>query len=353
MTADSVGGVWTYALELADALAERGVRTTLAVMGAALRPEQRAELRRSRVERVYAETFALEWMRDPWGDVEQAGEWLLRICDDVEPDLVHLNGYAHALLPWGAPVVVVGHSCVLSWFEAVRGSRAPHEWDRYRSTVTRGIAAADVLVAPTAAMLDALVRLYGPSCPCVVVPNGRRAPALQHFPKERLVVSSGRLWDEAKNVEAIAAVAPRLPWPVAVAGDGGGPSVRPNLTALGYLGRHALDRLLARAALFALPARYEPFGLGPLEAALAGCALVLGDIPSLREVWRDAALFVDPDDDSALEEALRRLIEEPRLRSELAKRARARATLYTPERMADDYLRVYDQAARGAAAKAA
>ncbi len=32
-----------------------------------------------------------------------------------------------------------------------------------------------------------------------------------------------------------------------------------------------------------LPARYEPFGLSVLEAALSGCALVLGDIPSLRE----------------------------------------------------------------------
>ena len=34
-----------------------------------------------------------------------------------------------------------------------------------------------------------------------------------------------------------------------------------------------------------LPARYEPFGLSILEAALSGCALVLGDLPSLRELW--------------------------------------------------------------------
>ena len=52
---------------------------------------------------------------------------------------------------------------------------------------------------------------------------------------------------------------------------------------------------MGRAAIYALPARYEPFGLSILEAALSGCALVIGDIPSLREIWADAALFVPSD----------------------------------------------------------
>jgi glycogen synthase len=55
----------------------------------------------------------------------------------------------------------------------------------------------------------------------------------------------------------------------------------------------------ARASIYALPARYEPFGLSALEAALSGCALILGDIPSLREVWLEAAPYVSPDDESA------------------------------------------------------
>ena len=59
-----------------------------------------------------------------------------------------------------------------------------------------------------------------------------------------------------------------------------------------------------------------------LEAALSGCALVLGDIPSLRELWRNRALFVPPDDPEALEHAILRLIEEPDRRSSLAAGAR-------------------------------
>jgi glycosyltransferase involved in cell wall biosynthesis len=102
-----------------------------------------------------------------------------------------------------------------------------------------------------------------------------------------------------------------------------------------------MDQAFARAAVFAAPARYEPFGLGPLEAARARCALVLGDIPSLREVWGDAALFVDPSDDDALAAAIRRLIDDDPLRSEMAERARARACGFTPERTAAGYLEVY------------
>jgi glycosyltransferase involved in cell wall biosynthesis len=90
-----------------------------------------------------------------------------------------------------------------------------------------------------------------------------------------------------------------------------------------------------------LPARYEPFGLSVLEAALAGCALVLGDIPSLRELWRNRAVFVAPDDPEALENAIVQLIEDPDRRNALAAGARSRAIERTPERMVEGYLAAY------------
>jgi glycosyltransferase involved in cell wall biosynthesis len=78
-----------------------------------------------------------------------------------------------------------------------------------------------------------------------------------------------------------------------------------------------------------------------LEAALSGCALVLGDIASLREVWGDAALYVHPDDHLALRDALARLIADATLRHRLGRRARSRAMRYTPARMARGYIRAY------------
>jgi glycosyltransferase involved in cell wall biosynthesis len=92
-----------------------------------------------------------------------------------------------------------------------------------------------------------------------------------------------------------------------------------------------------------LPAKYEPFGLSALEAGLAGCALVLGDIPSLREVWGDAATFVPPDDDAALLAALEALVRDRALRDAASERARRRAASYTPAAMAARYTNTYGE----------
>src|SRR4051794_30774042 len=105
-----------------------------------------------------------------------------------------------------------------------------------------------------------------------------------------------------------------------------------SVRALGRLDQGAMARWLGAASIYCLPARYEPFGLSVLEAALAGCALVWGDIPSLREVWGAAAVFVPPDDQAALQFVLDRLIEDGALLAEFGRRARERAALYTPQR---------------------
>lgn len=353
MTADAVGGVWTYALELAAVLQPHGLEVVLAAMGPAMDAGQRRELARSPVVAVHEGGFALEWMADPWTEVDAAGDWLLQLGHDVAPDLVHLNGFAHAALAWPAPTVVVAHSDVASWWQAVHGHAPPPSWDEYRRRVAEGLGAATAVVAPTAAVLDDARHWYhlrGGT----VVPNCRRADVVAAAGKEPLVLGAGRLWDEAKNVAALDRVAPQLDAPVVIAGPvhhpgGGGEWQSRGATLLGPLPFDELSRWLARASVFVLPARYEPFGLGALEAGLAGCVLVLGDIPSLREVWDGAAVFVDPEDDVALANTLTRLLADDPARATLGERARARARTYTPERTAAGYLDVYRRATAGAA----
>ncbi len=342
MTADTVGGVFTYATTLAAALPD--VRFHLATMGEALRPEQRTAL--SSNVTVHESTYALEWMDEPWDDVERAAAWLRGIARDVHPDVVHVNGYAHAGDVYGAPVVVVAHSCVLSWWDAALGEPAPPRYARYRAAVRDALLTADAVIAPSRAMLDDLVRLYGTPAEAHVIPNGARAPAERTVAKEPLVLAAGRVWDRAKNLEALVRIAPRLAWPVAIAGWAS-ESARgaANVDAIGWCGAEALAGLMDRAAIFALPARYEPFGLTALEAALHGCALVLGDIASLREVWADAATFVDPSDDAALARALNRLARDASLRESMADEARARASLYSAERFARTTFDVYRRVA--------
>src|SRR5204862_8092302 len=112
---------------------------------------------------------------------------------------------------------------------------------------------------------------------------------------------------------------------------------------LGELPGDRLAALYGQAAIYALPARYEPFGLTVLEAALSECALVLADIPSLRELWQGAALFVPPSDGHALETALCTLMNQPELTALLAFRARWRALTYSADRMVASYLTLYRQ----------
>jgi glycosyltransferase involved in cell wall biosynthesis len=343
MTADAVGGVWTYALELCRQLDARGVDVTLAVMGPQPSPSQRDEIGRLRRVTLHGRPYRLEWMDDPWEDVAAAGEWLLSLERQVQPDVVHLNGYCHGASPWQAPVVMVGHSCVLSWWRAVRGQLAPATWDRYAKEVTRGLHAADAVVAPTVTMLRWLEEFYGPLAHGRTIPNGRSMTVEAPANNEPLILTAGRLWDEAKNVAAICDVAADVDWPVVIAGSVGEERIRPTTRAryLGPLPSEVLQHWMTRASIYVLPARYEPFGLSVLEAALAGCALVLGDIPTLREIWHDAAVFVASDDRGALRAALANLIHDGHRRNTLATAARRRAAALTPQRMADGYCALY------------
>jgi glycosyltransferase involved in cell wall biosynthesis len=338
ISTDTVGGVLTYTTELTAALVGRGDEVVVATMGPRLRRQQRALL----PARVRESGYRLEWMEEPWEEVAIAGEWLRSIEEEERPDVVHLCSYAHGAIPFAAPKVLVAHSCVLSWWRAVHGTEAPAGWNRYREEMAAGLAAADAVVAPTRAMLTELERDHhlAPGR-ASVIHNGTPVPAGFGTEEQALVLGSGRFWDPAKNLAALDAAAAGLAWPVVVAGDLGPGGKTRHAESTGVLGAEELAELRRRAAIYAAPAVYEPFGLGILEAARDGCALVLGDIPSLRELWDGAAVFVEPRDERALREALEVLIADASLRADLAERARQRAGGYSIERAAEGYDRLY------------
>jgi glycogen synthase len=345
MTADAVGGVFTYCLELAGALGAAGVKVLLAVMGPHPGQAQRRLLDACpRLEWVHRE-HPLEWMDRSEPNLGAAAMWLLSLERRFEPNVIHLNGYAPAALDWHAPVLMVAHSCNLAWWAAVYGERAPSRFDDYARRVQAGLEAAARVVAPTAAMLRTLERHYGTMPHAQVIHHGRSARGFRAAAKEPFVLTAGSLWDEGTNIAALGAAAPQLPWPVRAAGAKCvlGETAVPTgaLELLGPLDERELADMMSRAAIFALPARYEPFGLSVLEAALSGCALVLGDIPSLRELWAGRALFAPPNDAEVLATVIARLIRDEPLRISLAAGARARATRFGTARMASRYVGAY------------
>ncbi len=349
LTGDTEGGVWTFALQLADGLLDRGADVCLATFGRTVTDSQKWSASQIGGLRWLHHNSKLEWMHEPWADIERAGHWLKEVAGQWQPDLIHLNTLCHGALSWNAPVVITHHSSVASWWHAVKGSPLPADWRRYRREVERSLRAATVISAPSHAALSDMERDYNVNiAEKRAIHNGLSSNEFRIGEKEEFILSAGRLWDEGKNVGVLAEVAPRLPWPVYLAGDSHPPDgTTTPLTGchlLGKLNPAELSPMYSRAAIYALPARYEPFGLSILEAALSGCALLLGDIPSLREIWRDAAAFVPPDDIPSLEAALRHLIEDPGYRARMAQRAFRRACDFSQSRMVDGYLSVYQSA---------
>jgi glycogen synthase len=350
MTADAVGGVWSYAVGLCRSLPGTGF--VLATMGPRPRQEQRDEVDRLRNVTLVESDYGLEWMASGAVDLAESSAWLIGLVESYRIDIVHVNGYAHGAIGLRRPVLVVAHSDVLSWWDAVHKQTAPPEWDDYRRRVATGLAMATRVVAPTAAVLRELERHYVPlAAKAEVIANGIDFVACPGLPKRPVVLAAGRLWDAAKNFAALDEIAPSLAWPVEVAGglqhpEGGIPKFS-NVRLLGPLNSAQIAERLGGASIFAAPAWYEPFGLTILQAAAAGCALVLGDICSLRENWDGAAIFVPPQDRVALAAAINRVIADVQERARLAAAAQRRARNFTSQRMARAYAALYGDMARG------
>lgn len=348
ITVDTVGGVWVYATSLARALCGCGHRVSLVTLGPPPSDEQRRDVAGVPGLDLTVTDLVLEWMDPDGRDLSRALRRLALLERRLAPDIVHLNGYREACAKWQAPVLVAAHSCVRSWWQACHGGDPPEpRWAAYAANVRRGLAAADRWVAPTAAFRGEVERLYAPPTQGDVVWNGLES-AGETVPKQPFILGAGRLWDAAKNVIALSEVAARVPWPVHVAGPlAGGGAPRRHLdtscvTWLGELPRTELMAQMQRASIFAAPAAYEPFGLTVLEAALAGCALVLSDIPSFRELWDGAALFVDPRNRPMIESALTRLVCDQSLRRSLQQDAQMRARRYSVAAMRKAYCSIYE-----------
>lgn len=355
LTTDTIGGVWTHTMDLAAALQDEGVEVMVATLGNEPSPRHLEDARRRAVA-IHSRRCRLPWMPDPWDDVQAAGRWLVGLAGETEADIVHLSEPVFAALDWPTPTVAVAHSCVLSWWESVLGEPAPPAWARYREAMRAGLTAADAVVTPSNAMLGSIRRHYGVRGGRAIA-NGRDPAGLRPGIKDGFVLTAGRLWDPAKNARALDSAAAGLAWPVHAAGereapDGSGSASFRHLRPLGTLDQPELAAWMSRAGIFALPAKYEPFGLSVLEAALAGCALVLGDIASLRENWDGVAVFVPADDAALLRVALMSLIDDARLRNTLAMRAHRRAQGYSARRMARAYLDIYGGALAGREAAA-
>lgn len=350
ITTDAVGGVWRYSLNLAQAVTALGWRATLAVFGPTCSPQQRAEAEGLPL----VETgCALDWTARSRAELEHSGRVAAQLANVLGCDLVHLHTPAFAPA-FPIPVTATCHSCSRTWAEAVHGDAVGLDWRA--QALRHGMLAADVLLAPTQAFARAVASSYALPRPPQPIHNGRciatisdsAAPAPHAF-------TAARLWDEAKNAATLDAAAALTATPIMAAGPtkhpAGGEIALQALKLLGPLSAAEMDVQLARRPIFISAALYEPFGLAALEAAQHGCALVLSDIPTHRELWGDAALFADPHDAPRFAALLDALQRNPEVRTSWGETARQRSRHYCLDVMTRRTLAAWKQAARRRAAR--
>ncbi len=354
MTTDTVGGVWTFTSELSGDLLKRGHAVALLSFGRLPSDEQSdwavdQQARHPGQFTYTASTAPLEWSQENGRTLAEGGAGLLKQAVQFQPDLLFSNQMCFGAANLGVPAVVVAHSDVLSWARACKlAALTPTPWlAQYKTLVGEGLRGADAVVAPTNAVLQDLSLNFTLPRPGSTIPNGRSIPdpdPEERIPRRLQVISAGRLWDEAKGLDLLRSC--DLPLPVLVAGEtsfgeesaGDMPS---NVQLLGPLAAADLHRQFRESAIYLCTSRYEPFGLAPLEAALCGCAIIARDLPSLREVWGDDALYFR--DANGLTTQVRRLAEDDTARTELQRRAQKRAAGYTVERMTDAYLKLFEE----------
>lgn len=348
VTVDAVGGVWRYALDLAAGLEDEDIKIILTGFGPPPTAEQILEIPRN-CRLVWLDA-PLDWMADDPARLSAIPAMIEEVVRLHDVDLLHLNLPSQAAgLAVAKPVVVVSHSCIPTWFSAVRGTKPPRDWAWHEDLGRRGFNQADLVLVPSRSHAENVRAVYGPLPSLQVVYNASDSVS-QAGDKGDVVVAAGRWWDEGKNGAVLDHAARDTVWPILMAGSTSGPNGQhldiANARPAGECAHSEIMKLMRNAAIFVSPSIYEPFGLAALEAAKSGCALVLADIPTYRELWGGAALFASPRDPSAFAAALNRLAGDESLRERLATQALLRSGTFTRKAQCDAMLDHYRAAAR-------
>lgn len=347
LTTDAVGGVWQYSTELARALCPLGYEIILALTGPAPSPRQLAAAQAIPGTTVIDTRADLDWLARDAEAIAGTGRRIAQAAGDMHADIVQLNAPSLAAqVRFPAPVVAVTHSCVATWWQAVESGALPADFAWRTAVMGNGLRAAAAVVAPSAALARSTQRTYGLPARPVVVHNGRTAPATNPAAMQDFAFTAGRLWDRGKDLATLDRAAGRMTVPLLAAGPICGPNGETarfeHVNAIGVLDEAALGDRLAARPVFVSAARYEPFGLAVLEAAAAGCALVLADIPTFRELWDGAVQFVRPGDERGFAEAIESLVGDPSRRVALGGAAAQRAARYSPAIMAAGMVAIYE-----------
>lgn len=359
VTTDTLTAVWTYARELVTGLVSRGTRVTLVSFGEIPTPGQTAWMEKLQGLEYRPTAFRLDWMQEGQQDFEDSSAYLIELIKEQKPDLLHFNHPCYGGLTVDIPRIVVAHGDLINWWKSVHGREPnPTPWLRwYRQTLNEGLIHADVLVAPTVWMLDALRSCYISPSHATVIYSGRNPIFFNPYgKKDDSILAIGRLLDPGKQTCLLTQHHHALPVSIVVSDSNVEAPKLPiradvklavdqaSISLKGQQTEAQLRALYSRSSIYAATARYEPLRMNAVEAAFSRCAIVANDIPPFREVWGEAALYFNANDSFSLAAVIQRLSEDRELCRTYANRAFERAhECFTANRMVNEYMGLYER----------
>ena len=111
-----------------------------------------------------------------------------------------------------------------------------------------------------------------------------------------------------------------------------------NIVILGYISNAEKTTLYRESSLFVFPTFAEGFGVPPVEAMECGAPVITSNVTSMPEVCGDAALYVDPDDDSTITEKMVQILQDTQLRNEMIARGLEQCKKFSWEKTARQVL---------------
>lgn len=262
------------------------------------------------------------------------------------PDLLFVP--AHAIpFAWPGRALPVVHDLA---FERHPNAYSAAERAYLRLTTRWAVMRCPLLIAISESTKADLVSVYGVRPERVrVVPLGATPPSAP-APASRLhelglngnfVLQVGRIETRKNQAAALAAVERMDGLTLAIAGPEADPDLAaklresPKARVLGRVDQPTLELLYKRAGAVIVPSLYEGFGLPVLEAMARGKVVVAAKASSLPEVGGEAALyFHEASDPGQIASVLDVALNDEKLRTSLARAARARAKRFTWERTA-------------------
>jgi glycosyltransferase involved in cell wall biosynthesis len=233
--------------------------------------------------------------------------------------------------------------------------------DYFRQNFFTRISLSDVVVTPSEYIKKEAEEILGNNLKIVSIPNGYNPKVFYHEEekaRKNFVLFVGAI-EPRKNLKNLILAYKSLPdnirkeFRLVLAGDRGwkndeimelidSSKKHCSIDYIGYVNERTLSELYQTASCLVYPSFYEGFGLPPLEAMACGCPVIVSNVPSLQEVCKDAAYYVDPGSIESIANGIYRVLTDSDLRRNMEKKGLERARNMTWENSARGYIALFE-----------